>query len=185
MALASGEALAQPNKPAAAPALATAASPQAAPVGAGPESSTETYGDWALICGGVAVASGKVCEVDATISLKNQQTQQATPIARVAFASLGKDRPFHAVVQTPNNVTIAPGVKLEPEEGKGALTLVFRACAPTGCFAEGDLTMDQVKRFRDRSAPARVAFTDAGGKPVVLPVSLRGFDQAMDALAKR
>lgn len=145
-----------------------------------PESSTETYGDWALVCSGVASLHTRVCEVDATISLKGQNA----PIARIAFARLAKDKPFRVVVQTPANVTIAPGVKLEPEANKETITLGYRTCAPTGCFSEADITSDQVKSFRGRSAPGQLTVTDSTGKSVALPFSLRGFDQALDAMGK-
>lgn len=167
------------------PSEASSQSPRQPATTAGPESSTEVYGDWALICGGLVNNGNKVCEADLTISVKNPQTQQVANIARVAFASLGKDKPVHVVVQTPTNVTIAPGVALEPEAGKGAISLVYRTCAPAGCFAESDLAADQVKRFREHGAKAQLTITDAAGKAVVLPISLRGFDQAMDAMAKR
>ena len=156
------------------------AEPQA-PVSATPDSTTETFGDWSLICNAIANSPTKICEVDATISVRGQNS----PIARVAFARPLKDKPIRLVVQTPNNVLIAPGVKVEAESGKDSVALGFRACTPSGCFAEADVTPDQLKGFRGRTAPGRILLTDATGKAFALEISLRGLEQALDSLGKR
>jgi invasion protein IalB len=152
-----------------------------APVSSTPDSTTETFGDWSLICNAIANSSVRICEVDATIVVRGQNS----PIARVAFARPQKDKPLRLIVQTPNNVLIAPGVKVETESGKDTVALSFRACTPTGCFAESDVTADQLKSFRGRATPGRIVLTDATGKAFALEISLRGLDQALDSLAKR
>jgi invasion protein IalB len=151
------------------------------PVSATPESTTETFGDWTLVCNTLPNIPSKVCEVDATITIKGQNA----PIVRVAFARPAKDKPIRIVVQAPNNILIAPGAKIEVEAGKGAVALVYRSCTPAGCFAESDISADQLKTFRGRTAPGQIVMTDPAGKSFALPLSYRGVDQALDALAKR
>lgn len=160
---------------------AEAAKPQQAqkPVSSTPQSTTETYGDWILICS--AAPTGQVCEVDTSLSVRGQ----AGAIARVAFAKPTREAPLRLIVQTPVNVLIAPGVKVESEAKKTAVALVYRSCTPGGCFAEADLTADQAKAFRGRTEPGQITLTDSSGRAFALPFTFTGFDQALDALARK
>jgi invasion protein IalB len=103
----------------------------------------------------------------------------------MAFARPQNDKPVRLIVQTPVDVVIAPGVKVEPTLDKGAVILAFRACTMRGCFAESDLAADQLASFRGRDAPGQITITGADGKAFALQISLRGLDQALDAFMKR
>lgn len=149
------------------------------PVSGVPESTSETYGDWVLICS--AAPSGRLCETDTTLTLRGQNTA----VAKVAFARPVKDKPTHLIVVTPLNIQIAPGVKFEAENGKGAVTLAYRSCTSGGCFAESDVTADQVSAFRKSAGAGQITITDVGNKALALQISFRGLDQALDALAKK
>lgn len=161
---------AEPQKPPA---------PAVKPVVAAPQSTTETYGDWVLICS--SAPTGQICEVDSSLSVRGQ----TSAIARIAFAQPAKDKPLRLVVQTPTNILIAPGVKVESEPGKKGVALVYRSCVPGGCFAEADLSGDQAQAFRGRGEPGQITLTDASGRAVALPISFRGLDSALDALGRK
>lgn len=188
-----GGAMAEMARPSATPArpaatqpkaavAATAAKPSAStvkPVLATPQSTTETYGDWILICS--STPAGQICEVDTTLSLRGQ----AEAVARIAFGQPAKGKPLRLVVQTPANILIPPGVKLDIEPDKKSVSLAYRSCAPGGCFAESDLSPEQDQFFRGRSDPGQLVFTSASGQVIALPVSFRGLEPALDALGHK
>jgi invasion protein IalB len=55
-----------------------------------------------------------------------------------------------------------------------------------GCFAEAELPNDAaLRRLRARGDnPGRGSFRDSAGREVQLPMSLRGFGAALDALGR-
>jgi invasion protein IalB len=146
-----------------------------------PQATTETYGDWIVICS--VAPAGTVCEADSSLNVRGQQGA----IARIAFAKPAKDRAMRLVVQTPVSISIAPGVKVEAQPGKSAVALAYRTCTPGGCFADADTTSEQMQAFRAAAAGegGRITITDATGRALELPVSFRGLDVALDALAKK
>jgi invasion protein IalB len=154
-----------------------------------PDEAPQTFGDWVLHCG--SSAGERACEVTATVKLPGE----TAPIARLAFGrpvqpkgkaqAKDKDRPTRLVVLVPVNVSIAPGVDLAPDAAKPHLNIPFKSCIPAACFAEVELSDDQMQIFRNESQPGQLVFTDTAGKPVPVEISFNGLDQALDALAKR
>jgi invasion protein IalB len=155
--------------------------PKAAP--SGPDSTTESFGDWAMVCAAPAAgASERPCEVNTTLTIRGQ----SAPFARIAFARPTGDKPARIMALVPVNISNAAGVKIESEPGKGGIDLPFKSCIPAGCLAEAELSKDQLQGFR---APGKTAgqliLVDAAGKSATLQFSLRGVDQALDAFLKR
>ncbi len=147
-----------------------------------PDATTETFGDWTVVCTSPpAATSERLCEVGITMSLRGQ----TAPVARIAFGRQAKDKPMRIVALVPPNVSIAPGVTISPDPGKPGTMLVYKTCLPGGCVADADLAKDSIASFRNRPKPGQIAFNDASGKPVTLELSFKGLDQALDALAKR
>jgi invasion protein IalB len=180
----SGAAHAQARPPEPAPGdlkAKPADAPKAAP--SGPDSTTESFGDWAMVCAAPAAgASERPCEVNTTLTIRGQ----SAPFARIAFARPTGDKPARIMALVPVNISNAAGVKIESEPGKGGIDLPFKSCLPAGCLAEAELSKDQLQGFR---APGKTAgqltLVDAAGKSATLQFSLRGVDQALDAFLKR
>ena len=55
---------------------------------------------------------------------------------------------------------------------------------PAGCFAELELRDDVVKRLCTATERGRITFKDPGDHDVVIPLSFKGFGNALEALAK-
>jgi invasion protein IalB len=90
------------------------------------------------------------------------------------------------VAQVPVNLAVAQPARLMLD-AEAAATLPFRSCLPLGCFSELDMRDDVLlRRLRARAAdqPGRVEWTLANGTQVALPVSLRGFTAAFEALGR-
>ena len=157
-----------------------AEAPKAAP--AGPDSTTETFGDWSIVCAAPAAgASDRSCEVDTTLTIRGQ----SAPFARIAFVRPGKDKPARIIALVPVNVSTASGVKIESDPGKSEINLPFKSCVPAACVAEAELTKDQLQGFRGQTKAGQITLIDASGKSAALQFSLHGLDQALDAFFKQ
>ncbi|MBR0655108.1 invasion associated locus B family protein [Plastoroseomonas arctica] len=137
-----------------------------------PERTLAAFGDWVVRC--ERVASGRSCEMAQTMADQRQQ-----PVAVVAFA---RGTPLRIVVQVPVNIAVAEPARLTVEP---ALVLPFRSCVPQGCFAElalSDAAVVTRMRARAADASARLEWRDPAGTQQMVPVSFRGFSDALDAL---
>ncbi|WOJ90245.1 invasion associated locus B family protein [Methylocapsa polymorpha] len=147
-----------------------------------PDSTTETFDDWSMVCGVLPGGSSeRFCEVDATLTVRGQPG----PVAKIAFASPAKDQPTRIVALVPVNVSFHTGVRIDLDPGKPAVDLPFKSCVPAACIAEAELTKDQVQNFRSPLQTGQLNFEDAAGKPASLQFSYRGLDKALDAFFKR
>jgi invasion protein IalB len=168
------------------PALAQAPAPApkpAAPVGAEPQTTTATYGDWVLRCQRVGDTANKICELSLTI--QGGQGQQQTPVAEIALGRAGKTDPFRMIAHLPTNISLPSVVKFAAgEKDAHPQEMTWRRCVPAGCFADLTLTDAQWKGLHGQTEPGSVEFTDSAGRAVKFPISFRGLPQAMDALAK-
>jgi len=152
------------------------------PASTGPDSTSETFGDWSIICAAPSAgASDRTCEVDSTLTVRGQ----SAPFARIAFLRVAKDKPTRIVALVPVNVSTAAGVKIEADPGKSEISLPFKSCVPAACVAEAELSKDQLQGFRGASKAGQITLVDAAGKSAALQFSLRGLDQALDAFFKQ
>lgn len=159
-----------------------AAAPKAAPVSTQPQSTSATYGDWALVCQQVVLTgteTRRICEISQTLQAQGVKE----PIAQIAFGRPQKADPLNMTVLLPVNIALDKGVKVFSEASDGvAADLSWRKCTPGGCFADTKVSADILKRWRTAGERGRIELRNANGQDVALPISLRGFAQAMDAL---
>ncbi len=151
------------------------------PVGAEPQNTSATYGDWILRC-----ARGqdnvKVCELDQPFQAQGQQGLYAQLIISRGTAKGS----FRALFEVAPNLSFPSSVKLGVDEKDPApIDLTWRRCLPgPGCFADADVKEDVVKKWRAEAGPGRITFKDSAGHDVPIAFSFRGLPQALDALAK-
>jgi len=186
MTLACGAAFAQAQQPrgqapaAQAPAQQPAAQPPAAAQTTNPQRTTATYEDWTVRCETRGTPPVKQCEMVQAVTAQGQ----ANPVTQVAVGRATPKDPVRMVFQLPVNVWIPAGVSFVFDAKAQPVPAGFKWCAPAGCFADIDLNNDLVKRLRSQTAQGRFAFKDAGQRDVAIPVSFKGFGQALDALLK-
>ncbi|SEG34638.1 Invasion protein IalB, involved in pathogenesis [Bosea lathyri] len=174
-----GSAFAQAQRP---PAPAQRPAPAAPAPGSvsQPDNTTASYGDWIHRCQqGVGT---RICEIVQTLEIQGQRG----PVALIALGRPVRTEPYKLVVQVAPNVTLGPnaGVRLALGEKEEGTLAAYSRCIPGGCFAEVTLSDEMLKRWRDYSESGQLRFPDAANRPVVLPFSFRGFQAAMDALAR-
>ncbi len=172
-----------PKQGNAAPAATTpAAPPAAAQVPAEPSVTTASFGDWTLRCQRLdATKPGRVCEVALVLQAQGQQA----PIAQIAIGRIASADPLRITAVMPVSVTFPSSVQIViGEKDAKPLDLPWRRCIPTGCFADAAPGDDMLKQWRKASEAGRIQFKDAAGRDLALPLSTRGLDPALDALAK-
>ncbi|MFL9824858.1 invasion associated locus B family protein [Rhodoplanes sp. SY1] len=165
---------------AASPALAQAPT-QNSPSSGAPTRTTATYEDWTVRCETPPGAQQKTCEVFQA----QQQQGQAGPVSQIAIGRAGKTGPHKLVAQIPVNVWLATAPRLLLDDKQAPIALGFKRCVPGGCFADADIPDDLLRRLKARAEPGRLEYKDAIQRDVGIPVSFKGFSQAIDALAKQ
>lgn len=152
-----------------------------APVSADPTMTTAVFGDWMLRCVKGAETTPPVCEIVQSIVVEGQQA----PIAQIALGRVEASKPMNVTVVLPNNVTLLSTPRLTLEDAdKNPAELAWQRCVPGGCFASMEAGDDLLDRWTKAPKPGKLIFVEGSGQPVALPFSLRGFTQAMGALAK-
>jgi invasion protein IalB len=153
------------------------------PVSAEPQNTSATYGDWTLRCSraGEGGQAARVCEVGLAFQVQGQQG----PFAQLAIGRVSAKDPWKATLVAVPNIGFPSSVKLSlDDKDTQPIDLNWRYCIPGGCRAEADLKDDDLKRWKAQTGPARMQFKDSTGREITAPVSLRGFPQALEALAK-
>ncbi|WP_238232875.1 invasion associated locus B family protein [Methylobacterium thuringiense] len=179
--LAYGPVLAQSGQP---PVKAAPTIAQPAPaVPSEPGTTSASYGDWVMRCqrGGTAEKPVRVCEVAQSMQVQGQ----AQPIAQIAVGRVGAGQPLQITALLPPNVVFPSSVRvLMDEKDTTGIELAWRRCLPGACVADATVKEEGLRRWRGVTEPGRIAFKNAGGQDVAIPLSFRGLAQALDALAK-
>jgi invasion protein IalB len=149
----------------------------AAPVAA-PDRTTETFGDWSIVCS-AGGGGERSCEVNTSIVLRGQ----SAPFAQIAVIRPAKDKPIQLIALVPVNITTASPVKITGDAGKNELILPFRSCVSGGCVAGTEVSKEQLQTLG--KTQGQLALVDASGKPVSVQFSLHGFDLALEANFRR
>jgi invasion protein IalB len=171
-----------PEQTGAAPAPPAPPTPAPA-VSADPASTTATFGDWIMRCQrlGANAQPGRFCEVAQVLAVQGQ----TAPIAEIAVGRVDRNSKMRLTIALPPNILIsaAPRADLGAKDDEG-IVLDWRRCTRGSCFADAELNDAAVNRWRSQSGSGRLQFTNAAGQALILPFSLRGFSQALDAYAR-
>ncbi|NBZ86250.1 invasion associated locus B family protein [Stagnihabitans tardus] len=135
-----------------------------------PQQTTATYDNWTVVC------QGPACEAVTRLNVKGQDGQ-LRPLLSMSFASGQSLR-----LQLPLGVdlTAAPEVRTDPPTA-----LRWKTCVAAGCLAEAVLEPATVKQMTAKLEEVVVRFVALGpeaGKTIEVPVSLKGFGDAVKSL---
>jgi invasion protein IalB len=145
------------------------------------QSTSATHEDWTLRWStSVSTPPQKSCEIEQLSHLQNKE--QA--FSRVAIPRPAKGEPVILAVQVPVNVWLATGIRIEIGGKNAGPSVPFTRCGPAGCFAFITLNDAAMQTFRAGTASAAIVFANVAQQPVTIPLSFKGFNQALDALAK-
>jgi invasion protein IalB len=154
--------------------------PQAVPSEA-PQRTTATYDDWVMQCETqVGSPPQRVCQITQQTLVQGKNA----PFSLVIIPRPTRGQPVKLVVEVPVNVSFASNVHIRSDDSDSGISSPFARCLAAGCFAEFDLKDDVLKKYRAASSVGKLSFADASGREVDVPLSLKGFAQAYDALLR-
>ncbi|MES2262369.1 MAG: invasion associated locus B family protein [Pseudomonadota bacterium] len=163
-------------------AAAFAAPPAAAPQER-PRVTRETqFASWGLSCAVAQDAKGKPaerCMISQLVSTNPKQGKVVLGIT-VDYADNPKTPTMRARFSAAAERRAGIGIKID---ARPDMRLPISDCNAQRCEAVGRLAPDVLAAWRGGKL-AQLAFIGQGGKQVLLPISLAGFDQALAALAR-
>lgn len=157
--------------------------PAALPSDPVPDQTTASYGDWTLRCNRRIdlTPPRRFCEM----ALIVQKSGEANAQGQVTVGRVARNEPLKVTAVLPPNVAFKTGPKLVVD-GKDALTieLAWTRCTSGACFSDASLSDEAIGKLRSRTEAGRIDYRDGTDREASLPVSFRGFSQALDALAR-
>ncbi|HEY5337259.1 MAG TPA: invasion associated locus B family protein [Rhizomicrobium sp.] len=135
----------------------------------------KSFGDWGVRC--FPVSSQSPCEMLETITQKDSGR-------RLMSMSIGyapkADR--HIIqISLPLGVSLAKGVKIVADAYTSP-PIQYRRCDRAGCYVEGFIDNTVLAGLTHGSPNAKIVIATADGRDITLPLSLRGFNDAHDAM---
>ena len=148
-----------------------------------PSRTTASFGDWTLRCDRIADATPprKNCELGLVV----QNAGDQNVLAQVAVGRPAAAEPLRFTTVLPANISVpvAPKLILEGKDA-ASLDLGWVRCLPGGCIATATVSDDLLRKLKASPTPGRIEYHDAAGREIKLPIPLRGFGEAFDALGK-
>lgn len=142
-----------------------------------PQRTTAAYYDWTVSC--VTAAAGhKSCGLVQTLR------SQTSPAAQIGLGRSAGNGTMRLSVEVPANAWLPGGLKLNLSDKKSVISASFIVCVAGRCIADADLTNDQIERMRAQTQAGKIEYANAVQANVSIPISFRGFVEAMDALKK-
>jgi invasion protein IalB len=154
-----------------------------AAVGAEPEATTATYGDWLLRCQRLTTggATPQVCDVTQTVQAQGQQS----PLLQLSIGQPTPKEPIKLTIYVPVNLSFPSVARLAIDEKDAQpAELIWRRCQPGGCIADLEIKDDLLKRWRAQVGGGVIKIVDSTGREIAIPFSFRGLAQALDALPR-
>jgi invasion protein IalB len=170
----------QPQAPA--PAAERWPAAPAAPTGQLPSQTTATFGDWVHRCVRVGNdASARSCEI--VQQVQASQGGQVAAVMNLAIGYAAPQQPLMITAVLPVNVSFSAPATLVAD-GMPPTELRFVRCAGNACFATASAPDQLLRRLREKAdgGAVRVEYRNASDAVVPVPLSLKGFGLAIDAL---
>ena len=146
----------------------------ASQAGAKPE--VNFYGDWSVRC--FPIKSISPCDMLFATVRKDSGLR----ITSISIAYVPSKDVFLMQVAVPLGIDLAKGVVMSAGQYTTA-KLIVRRCDASGCFVETSVGRDVIEGLsQNADQGGHLNVVAYGGKPVSLPVSLKGFDAAYQAM---
>ena len=136
----------------------------------------EQYEDWQLKCFR-SEAEEDPCQMFQLIN-----GEDGNPVAQISLFRLPEGNPAEAgaTITVPLATLLTEEVQIRIDDGK-AKSYPYTLCSQVGCFAQIGFTEDDVDSLKKgETAMLTVVHAQAPGRPINIPVSLRGFTAAYD-----
>jgi len=136
----------------------------------------DTFQDWTMRCEKVEDTGPEQCHVF------QNATDESTgrDVAQMAIGRVPNDPKPLVIVSLPLGVYLPPGVLIQVDDQK-PIRIPIEVCDPAGCRAGFPLTDEVLAAFKG-GLNANVTVQDAAGRQATVPLSLKGFTAALNAL---
>ena len=147
-----------------------------------PRQTTATFGDWILRCVSLpGEASMRSCEIYQQVQAVNGG--QASVLMTFAIGAPGAGEPLQITAAIPVNVGFSGKVMLSGD-AIPPTELRFVRCGMGACFAASPFSEALWRTLSSKAgSAARVEYTNAAEAPVVVPISMKGIGDALEALS--
>ena len=136
----------------------------------------QAFNDWKALCPGKETGDQVSCHIFQNLVAKDGKTR----ILHIAIGYVkGKKEPA-AIITLPLGISLAPGIGLRVDDDQ-SVRFPFHACFNSGCqagFPVNDALMDKFKK----GSKLFIRVYDLSNQPADIPVSLKGFTAAIEAL---
>ena len=158
--------------------LAAAPAPLTAQSEAAPDAidiETQQFEDWTLRCEPESETQARTCRMDQRVA-----AQDGTRVLRVLAGRFGSEKILGAVIFVPIGVRLPPGLGIQVDDRR-MRRYPFEICQPKNCQARVVLDGDLLEDFK-AGLTGLVKFQTASGQVLNVPLSLKGFSAALQAL---
>jgi invasion protein IalB len=136
----------------------------------------DTFQDWTMRCEKAEETGPEQCHVFQ--NAKDEKTGR--DVAQMAVGRVPNDPKPLVIVSLPLGVYLPPGVLIQVDD-KEPIRIPIEVCDPAGCRAGFPLTNEVQATFK-AGLTANVTVQDAAGRQASVPLSLKGFTAALNAL---
>ena len=173
-------AVAQQQKPAAAPAKGAAPAPAAAAPAAGGQAADANQSAWVKLC---EKAKLKKNDKEETLDIclthhERLDGNTGMVIVSAALREVQGNPKKHLMIMVPLGVALPAGLQIKIDEDKEPTKLVYTICHPGGCTAEVEASDEIVGKLK-KGKQMMVAAMNVAAKPIFLPVPLTGFEPTL------
>src|SRR5262249_36727123 len=140
-----------------------------------------TFDDWTVSC---AIGTPPATQMACDMSQSQKMEGQANPTTLISLSRADKQHPYKITAIVPSNVWVLTGIRVVIDD-QVLGTAAIKWCLPNRCLAETDLTDDALKKLRGRSDAGKLEFKEASQRDVSMPISFRGFGQALAFMEKQ
>lgn len=143
-----------------------------------PSGDKDAYGDWAVRC----IEREGVLPCDIVQSLNDTKTKQT--IMQVSYSYDPSRDQYAAQIRLPLGFMIPAGVLIRLDDKTDITNYPITRCEAEGCFIEKLAKSAELDPLR-KAEKGLVVVMGKDGKPVALPISLKGFPDALKSMEGR
>lgn len=143
-----------------------------------PTGDKDAYGDWAVRC----IERKGMLPCDIVQSLNDTKTKQT--IMQVSYSYDPSREQYAAQIRLPLGFLIPAGVLIRLDGKKDITNYPVTRCEAEGCFIEKLAKSAELDPLRNAEKGV-VVVMGKDGKPVALPISLKGFGEALASMEGR
>lgn len=134
-----------------------------------------TFGDWSVRC--VSAETGKRCIMVQILKARQDQSQ----LLRFELNAVAENDAAQGFMVLPFGVDVNKGVSMSIDGG-ARFNLAYRTCRTFGCVVPATFSSGAVQAMQQGSQIAVTIYTIDGENSFDVPVSLKGFTAAFNAL---